>query len=56
MGFVKDLIFTPNQRLLHWESDQIIPPDALGKLVRIMKAGNYMIIHPNSWTRTKVLH
>lgn len=34
-----------------WECDQIIPPDTLGKLVRIMKAGNYMMIHPNSWSR-----
>lgn len=34
-----------------WESDQIIPPDALNKLVKIMKAGNYMIIHPNSWDK-----
>lgn len=38
-----------------WESDQIIPPNTLSKLAEIMKAGNYMIIHPNSWTRTKVL-
>lgn len=34
-----------------WESDQIIPADALGKLVKIMSAGNYMMIHPNSWDR-----
>ncbi|MBI4033192.1 MAG: hypothetical protein HY377_01630 [Candidatus Blackburnbacteria bacterium] len=34
-----------------WECDQIIPPDALDKLARIMKAGNYMIVHPNSWDR-----
>ena len=34
-----------------WESDQIIPPDTLGKLVKIMEAGNYTMIHPNSWER-----
>ena len=34
-----------------WESDQIIPPDSLGKLAKIMEAGNYMIVHPNSWDR-----
>ncbi|MBF8249473.1 MAG: hypothetical protein HW400_74 [Candidatus Levybacteria bacterium] len=34
-----------------WESDQIIPVNALGKLVKIMEAGSYMMIHPNSWTR-----
>jgi len=34
-----------------WESDQIIPADALIKLVKIMKAGNYTMIHPNSWDR-----
>ena len=38
-----------------WESDQIIPPDTLKKLAKIMEAGHYMIIHPNSWTRDKVL-
>lgn len=38
-----------------WESDQIIPSETLSKLVQIMKAGNYMIIHPNSWSRDKVL-
>ena len=34
-----------------WESDQIIPTDTLIKLVKIMEAGNYMMIHPNSWGR-----
>lgn len=34
-----------------WESDQIIPNDSLTKLVKVMEAGNYMIIHPNSWDR-----
>lgn len=35
-----------------WECDQIIPPNALSKLVKIMKAGNYTIVHPNSWDKT----
>jgi len=34
-----------------WESDQIIPPNALEKLTKIMEAGNYMMIHPNTWSR-----
>ena len=34
-----------------WESDQIIPVDTLGKLVKIMAAGNYTMIHPNTWSR-----
>lgn len=34
-----------------WESDQIIPAHTLDKLVAIMKAGNYMMIHPNSLAR-----
>ena len=34
-----------------WECDQLIPTNALGELVRMMKAGNYMMIHPNSWAR-----
>lgn len=34
-----------------WECDQIIPNDALDKLIRIMDNGNYdMVIH-NSWAR-----
>ncbi len=34
-----------------WESDQIIPPNTLVKLVKIIEAGNYTMIHPNSWER-----
>ncbi|MBI2049652.1 hypothetical protein HYT32_01980 [Candidatus Roizmanbacteria bacterium] len=34
-----------------WECDQIIPTYTLGTLVKIMKAGSYMMIHPNSWAR-----
>lgn len=34
-----------------WESDQIIPPNTLNILARIMSAGNYMMVHPNSWDR-----
>lgn len=34
-----------------WESDQIIPSNTLTRLVKIMEAGNYMMVHPNSWSR-----
>lgn len=34
-----------------WESDQIIPSNTLTKLVKIMEAGNYMMVHPNAWSR-----
>ena len=34
-----------------WESDQLIPTDTLDRLIKIMEAGNYTIIHPNSWNR-----
>ena len=34
-----------------WESDQIIPPDTLGKLVKIMEEGIYTMIHPNAWAQ-----
>ena len=34
-----------------WESDQIIPANTLDTLVKIMKAGNYSMIHPNAWSR-----
>jgi hypothetical protein len=34
-----------------WECDQIIPPNALSELVRIMEAGNFMMVNHNSWVR-----
>lgn len=34
-----------------WESDQIIPVNTLSKLVEIMKVGDYMMVHPNAWSR-----
>jgi len=34
-----------------WECDQIIPPNALGKLVNIMQDGNYLLVNPNKWQR-----
>lgn len=34
-----------------WECDKLLPANALEKLTTIMKAGNYMMLHPNSWTR-----
>jgi hypothetical protein len=35
-----------------WESDQIIPVDTLQKLIDIMQADNYTMVHPNSWGQT----
>src|SRR3989344_4962092 len=34
-----------------WECDQLIPTNALGKLIELMKMGNFMIVNPNSWNR-----
>ena len=34
-----------------WESDQIIPTDTLNILIKVMRAGNYSMIHPNAWSR-----
>ena len=34
-----------------WHSDQIIPTNTLGKLIEIMDAGNYTMVHPNAWAR-----
>ena len=34
-----------------WECDQIIPTDALSKLVKLMKNGNFMMVVANSWAR-----
>lgn len=33
-----------------WESDQIIPPNALSILTHVMEAGNYTMVHPSSWS------
>lgn len=34
-----------------WECDQIIPATALSELVNMMRAGNFMMVIHNSWTR-----
>lgn len=34
-----------------WECDQIIPTNALDELIRIMKAGNFMMVAHNCWWR-----
>lgn len=33
-----------------WECDQLIPTNALDELVRMMKAGNFMMVTHNSWS------
>lgn len=35
-----------------WECDQIIPVDALEKLLKIMTTGHYMMVYANTWSRT----
>ena len=34
-----------------WECDQLIPTNSLGKLVKIIKSGNFLIVEVNSWAR-----
>lgn len=34
-----------------WECDQIIPLDALNKLIEIMKMGNFMMVNHNCWDK-----
>lgn len=34
-----------------WECDQIIPTNALDKLIRLMQAGDFMMVVHNSWDR-----
>ncbi len=34
-----------------WECDQIIPNDALDKLIEVIKSGNYQMISHNTWAR-----
>ncbi len=35
-----------------WESDQIIPTNALDKLVTLMKTGDFMVVDHNCWVNT----
>lgn len=39
-----------------WECDQLIPTNALGKLVKLIKIGNIMVIAHNSWARNYSTH
>lgn len=34
-----------------WDCDQIVPTNALDKLIAIMKDGNYLMVNPNKWAR-----
>lgn len=34
-----------------WECDEIIPPNSLDKLIKLMAAGDFMIASHNCWTR-----
>jgi len=34
-----------------WECDQIIPNNALDKLTKMMKAGDFMMVNHNNWVR-----
>lgn len=34
-----------------WECDQIIPIDALDKLIEVMKLGNFMMVNHNIWDK-----
>ncbi len=47
----QELLAGNYQAWFTWECDQIIPVDTLSKLVKIMEAGEYQMIYPNSWAR-----
>jgi len=47
----KEIISHDYDAWFSWDCDQIIPSDALDKMVNMMKADGYMIINPNKWTR-----
>src|SRR3989344_769052 len=34
-----------------WESDQLIPPNALDELIKLMNAGDFAMVDHNNWTR-----
>ncbi len=36
-----------------WECDILVPNDSLGRLVELMRDGNYMMVNPNKWDRQK---
>lgn len=34
-----------------WECDILLPPNTLGRLIKIMEDGNYLMVNPNKWAR-----
>ena len=48
---IQEILSRDHDAWFTWECDQLIPTNALGKLVELMKIGNFMIINPNSWDR-----
>jgi len=47
----KEMLSSNYDMWFSWECDQIIPTDALDKLVQIMKIENCMMVIHNSWAR-----
>jgi hypothetical protein len=50
--FIRQYVLTHNyDAWFSWECDQIIPKNGLNELIKVMEAGNFMVVAHNSWTR-----
>jgi len=47
----KEILSHDYEAWFSWESDQIIPANSLDELVKMMNAGNFMMVNHNTWTR-----
>lgn len=45
----KEFLSSDYDAWFFWESDVIIPANALGKLIQLMKAGDFMVVVHNCW-------
>ena len=45
----QEFLFSDYDAYFFWENDVIIPSDALGKLVQLMQAGDFMVVNHNCW-------
>lgn len=47
----QEVLMNNHDAWFSWECDQIIPPDALDKLVKVMQDGDFSMVNHNGWSR-----
>lgn len=53
LGIIRqEILFSNYDAWFSWECDQIMPTNALDKIIKIMNSGNFMMVAHNSWHRT----